>query len=133
MPDKPKKILIVEDEIPMLKALADKFSQSGFETFKAKNGAEGLATALKEHPDLILLDLIMPKMDGTKVMEKLREDSWGKDVPIIVLTNLNLEEMEILEKSKIPDKVKKGKPLQYLVKTDMKLEDILEKVKKALG
>lgn len=57
----------------------------------------------------------------------------GGNVPIIILTNLNLEEMEILEKSKIPDKVKKGKPDQYLVKTDLKLEDVVEKVKKILG
>lgn len=77
MTEKPKRILIVEDEIPMLKALVDKFSRAGFETLEAKNGIEGLAVALKEHPDLVLLDLVMPKMDGVKMMEKLREDSWG--------------------------------------------------------
>ncbi len=127
-----KKILIIEDEAPLLEALVGKFSRSGFETFKAKNGDEGLVIALKEHPDLILLDIVLPRVDGLKMMEKLREDSWGENIPVIFLTNLSLAEMEISEKSKIPEQLKKIRPVQYLEKTDLRLEDVVEKVKKTL-
>ncbi len=72
-----KKILVVEDDVPELNALRDKFTREGFSILTAKNGEEGLAIALREHPDLILLDIIMPVMDGITMLVKLREDSWG--------------------------------------------------------
>lgn len=86
-----KKILVieaVEDNAPLRKALHDKFSLEGFSVIDAKDGEEGLTVAMSEHPDLILLDILMPKMDGLTMMKKLRQgDEWGKHVPIIVLTN----------------------------------------------
>src|SRR3989338_4953265 len=83
------KVLIVEDEIELLEVLADRFKQEGFIVLSARNGEEGLQLALEELPDIILLDLIMPKMDGMTALKKLRQDPKGKDVPVILLTNLS--------------------------------------------
>ena len=74
-----KTILIVEDELPMLKALADKFSLEGFEILEAKDGAEGLEAAISKKPDLIILDIFMPVMDGKAMFEKLRARRLGKN------------------------------------------------------
>ena len=90
--DKKQTILIVEDELPLLKVYADRFSDEGFLVLKANNGQEGLDLAIKEKPDLILLDILMPVMDGLTMMQKLRENTtWGKTVPIMLLTNLSAD------------------------------------------
>ena len=80
-----KKVLIVEDERPLREILKDKFKASGFLTFGAKDGKEGLSIALKEHPDIILLDIIMPKMDGYQVLGELKK-SQKKWIPFIMLS-----------------------------------------------
>src|SRR3989344_8083810 len=85
---KNKILLITEDEPALRYVLRDKLSNIGFKVFEAADGEEGLAVALKERPDLILLDLLMPKMDGISMLKKLREDEWGKKVKVLVLTNL---------------------------------------------
>ena len=120
-----KKILIVEDEVSLRNALCNKLAREGFSTLEAKNGEEGLEVALREHPDLILLDIIMPKMDGISMLKKLREDEWGKRVPVIVLTNLS--DME-----KVAE-VAEGGAFDYLIKADWKLEDVVNKVKQKLN
>ncbi len=121
-----KKILIIEDELPMLKALSEKFSREGFSVLEARNGEEGLDIALKTKPDLIILDLFMPVMDGKAMMEKLREDEWGKKVPIIILTNLNPDDKTLNE-------IMASGPAYYFIKSKWQLEDLTEKVKKELG
>jgi CheY-like chemotaxis protein len=121
-----KKILIIEDELPMLKALSDKFSREGFSVLEARNGEEGLDLALKTKPDLIVLDLFMPVMDGKAMMEKLRQDEWGKRVPIIILTNLNPDDKTLNE-------IMASGPSYYFIKSKWQLEDLTEKVKKELG
>ncbi len=121
-----KTILIIEDELPMLKALSDKFSREGLRVLEAKNGEEGLATALREKPGLIILDIFMPVMDGKAMFEKLRADKWGKTVPVIILTNLNPDDKTL-------DELMKNGPSYYFVKSKWKLEELVEKVKKALG
>lgn len=121
-----KKILIVEDEQDMLEALVDKLSREGFETLQAKDGVEGLEVALREHPDLILLDIVMPKMDGMAMMERIRHDSWGKNVPIIILTNYSASEQEKIER------IIEDKPDYYLIKSDWKIADVVKKVKETL-
>lgn len=121
-----KKILIIEDELPMLKALSDKFSREGFSVLEAKNGEEGLETALETKPDLIILDLFMPVMDGRAMMEKLRRDEWGKKVPIIILTNLNPDDKTLNE-------ILASGPAYYFIKSKWKLEDLMKKVKEELG
>lgn len=120
-----KKILIVEDELALLYALASQFDKKEFKVLQAVDGAEGLQTALKSHPDLILLDLLMPKMDGMSMLRELRKDSWGKDVKVIILTNLS-------DAEKIDEALKQG-TYDFLVKKDWNITQVLEKVKTSLG
>lgn len=120
-----KTILIVEDEEDLREALIDKLRREGFLPLGAKDGEEGLKLALKEHPDLILLDIVMPKMDGMTMMKKLREDNWGKNVSIILLTNLSATE-------EIVTGIVEDRPFYYLVKSDWKINDVIEKVKEVL-
>lgn len=83
-----KKLLIVEDDVALRKVLNDRLTDDGFITLEAQDGEEGLAHALAHHPDLIILDIFMPKMDGISMLAKLRAtDSWGKHVNVLVLTN----------------------------------------------
>lgn len=120
-----KKILIIEDEDVLIDALFDKFTGSGFEVIKAKDGQEGYTSAIKHHPDLILLDIIMPVMDGMSMLEKLRSDPWGKDVKVILLTNLS-------DPGKVKQSLSKG-VRDYLIKSDWKLDDIVKKVREKLN
>ena len=104
-----KKILIVEDEASLRKALVEKFQREGFETFLAFDGVEGLDQAERIQPDLILLDIIMPKMDGMTMLKKLRESGdWGKQVPVIILTNLSSATLYYLHE-RVWNKIKWGK------------------------
>ena len=119
-----KKILIVEDEPSLLKVLASKFEKESFEVLEARDGVEGLKVAKEKHPDLILLDIVMPKMDGMSMLRKLREDQWGADVPVILLTNLN-------ETEKISEGAAE-KVFDYLVKTDWHIDDVVKKVRERL-
>ncbi|OGH92792.1 MAG: hypothetical protein A2563_03940 [Candidatus Magasanikbacteria bacterium RIFOXYD1_FULL_40_23] len=120
-----KKILIVEDELALLYALASQFDKKEFKVLQAVDGEEGLKTALKSHPDLILLDLLMPKMDGMSMLKELRKDSWGKGVKVIILTNLS-------DAEKIDEALKQG-TYDYLVKKDWNISEVIEKVKASLG
>lgn len=120
-----KKILLVEDEVPMFNALKEKLISHGFEILGARNGQEGVEIALKEHPDLIVADIIMPKMDGVTMMKKLREDPWGTNVPIIILTNLNPDDSTI-------KMIEANEPSYYLVKSDWNINDLIDKIKERL-
>ena len=125
--DKKQTILIVEDELPLLKVYADRFSEEGFLVLKASNGQQGLDIAIKEKPDLILSDISMPVMDGLTMMKKLREsDLWGKKVPIILLTNLTADV------EKIKKIVAENSPVHYLLKSDWSLSAIVEKARTAV-
>lgn len=122
-----QKILIVEDELPMLIVLKDNLTAAGFDQlFEAKDGKEGLAIALREKPDLILLDILLPIMDGMTMLKKLREGGRCKDTKVILLTNLQADES--IMKGVVADQ-----PSFYLVKTDFTIEDIIRKVKITLG
>jgi CheY-like chemotaxis protein len=121
-----KRILIVEDEEAIQKAISDALTSQGFITLTANNGEEGLVTSLKEHPDLILLDIFMPRMDGLVMLQKVRLDGWGKNVPVIILTNLNPNSNSVI------NSVLKNEPAYYLVKSDVKLEGIVDKIKEVL-
>lgn len=124
---KQKTILIVEDEKNLREALVDVFQSRKFVPLQAKNGKEALSIALKEHPDMIILDLLMPEVDGMTAFEKIRKDSWGAKVPVIILTNLN-PTAETLVKEIIT-----YEPLFYLIKSDWKLHDIVDKIESTLG
>ena len=123
----PHKILIVEDEGVMMGVLADNLAQAGFgHLLQARNGEEGLVMALKERPDLILLDIVMPIMDGITMLKKLREDPRGKDIKVILLTNLSAD-------NKITNSVIANEPSYYLVKANYSIEEVVEKAKTTLG
>jgi DNA-binding response OmpR family regulator len=125
--DKKTKILIVEDELVINKAYADELRDEKFFVLTATNGRDGLELALREKPDLILLDILMPIMDGLTMMDKLREkDLYGKNVPIILLTNLSASEEKIMRA------ITKNEPAYYLVKSDWNLSQVLEKIKERL-
>lgn len=123
-----KKILvieIVEDETSLSNVLSDRFEGEHFEVLKAKNGEEGLSIALREHPDLILLDLAMPVMDGITMLKKLREDEWGKSARAIILTNAS-------DTEKVAEAME-SEVFEYHVKSDTKIDDIVARVKGDLG
>lgn len=119
-----KKILIVEDDEVFLNALRDRLSAESFEVLGAKNGKDGLDLALKSHPDIILLDILMPVMGGLEMITELRKDKWGKDVKVVILTNLNND-------SKIADFLEKG-AYDYFIKADLSLNEVVKRVKERL-
>jgi CheY-like chemotaxis protein len=121
-----KTILVVEDEKSLCDAIMDILRRKGFLPLEAKNGEEGVAIALAKHPDLILLDLLMPVMDGMTALKKIREDSWGKDVPVIILTNLSATDERLVN-----DMIT-HKPMHYLVKSDWKIHDVVDKIEEIL-
>ena len=118
------KILFVEDEPSLQKAISELLTQEGFKISSAADGEEGLEIAKKEKPNLILLDLILPKKDGFEVLKELKADAELKDIPVIVLTNL--EGMGDVEKA-----LELG-ATTYLVKANYELEDVLKTVKQHL-
>jgi DNA-binding response OmpR family regulator len=121
MTTKKKIILIVEDEKPLSGVLANKLMKEGYDVVEAANGAEGLAKIKKEKPNLILLDIIMPKMDGMTMLKKLRDTSVGKNIPVIILTNLSdIDKADEAVKANVKD---------YLIKSDWSLDDLVKKVK----
>ena len=121
----PAKILIVEDEMYLRIPLIHQLKSEGFAVYEAKDGMEGLEISLREHPDLILLDAMMPRMNGTEMFQKLREDAWGKTAKVIMLTNS-------VEREVLKDIFGAGVP-EYLVKSDWDLSELVEKVKYALA
>ena len=121
----PKTILFIEDESALQKTFGEVLSQEGYQMISALDGEIGLRLAKDKKPDLILLDLILPKVNGFDVLKKLKEDKETKDIPIIVLTNL--EEMGDVDKA-----IELG-ATTYLVKASYSLKEVVEKIKKTLG
>jgi DNA-binding response OmpR family regulator len=121
-----KKILVVEDDKSLRNAVVEILSSKNYLALEADNGKEGVEKALAEHPDLILLDLVMPVMDGMEAMTEIRKDAWGKKVPIIILTNLDSSDKRLTEE------VITGMPLYYLVKADTKIHEVVEKIEELI-
>lgn len=118
------KVLLVEDEKMLADMYATKFTMEGFDTHKANDGAAGLVMAKEVNPDIILLDIIMPKIDGFGVLKTLRDDPAFKDTPVVLLTNLGQDE-----------DIKKGKQLgatDYFVKANHTPAEVVVKVKQVL-
>jgi DNA-binding response OmpR family regulator len=118
------KVLIVEDEEMLVNMYISKFEKEGFDPIKALNGKQGLELAEKEKPEIILLDVIMPEMDGFMVLKELKSNSKTKSIPVIMLTNLGQDE-----------DIKKGNELgakDYLVKANLTPAQVVEKVKEIL-
>jgi DNA-binding response OmpR family regulator len=121
-----KRILVVEDEASLRNVLSDKLTSEGFLVDCAVDGAEGLRLAREKHPDLILLDLIMPIMDGLTMLEELRkDDTYGKNALVILLTNVN-------DRDKVAKATEVG-TYDYLVKSDWDLNDVVKMVRTRLA
>jgi len=120
-----KTILFIEDESALQKTFGEILKQEGYDITPALDGEIGLRLAKTKKPDLILLDLILPKMHGFEVLKKLKEDKETKDIPVIVLTNL--EGIGDVEKA-----IELG-ATTYLVKAQYSLDEVVEKIKKALN
>jgi len=117
-----KILLLIEDDGILLSMYQKFLVNHGYDVHTAMDGDEGLQKALTDHPDLILLDIRMPKMDGMTMLKLLRQDAWGKDAKVIILTNLDPTDT-------ILQGVVRDHPTYYLVKANTKMEDVLEKIK----
>lgn len=118
------KILIVEDEEILLTALSEELKQEGFQVVGAKDGVEGVEKAQSDKPDLILLDLVMPRLDGIGALKQMKENPAIKDIPVVILTNLS-------DYDKISDALSLG-AMDYLVKANYRLEELVNKIKTVL-
>ena len=120
-----KKILLVEDEEILIDLLQKKLTQEGYEISIAKDGEEGLKTMSELKPDLILLDIIMPKMGGFEVMEEMAKSPELKKIPVIVISNSG-QPVEI-------DKAQQLGAKDWLIKTEFDPQEVIEKVVKQIG
>ncbi len=121
----PTSVLIIEDDTFLANIYKTKFEMEGFKVSVSENGEVGLADAKKKKPQIILLDILLPKMDGFTVLKHLKGEAETKDIPVILLTNLGQK-----------DDVEKGLELgavDYLIKAHFKPSETVDKVKKVLG
>jgi len=119
-----KKILIVEDDKMIATMYETKLKQSKHDVIIADNGSQGLDLAVKEKPDLVLLDVILPQMDGFSVLQELRLNANTKEIPIIMLTNLGTSEDQ--------EKGKQMGATDYWVKAQMTPAQVSDKVNELL-
>ncbi|MFH1509448.1 MAG: response regulator [bacterium] len=141
-----KKVLLVEDEPSTLNALQDRFIKSNYEVLLASNGQEGYDKAIAEKPDIIIMDILMPVVDGCAMLKKLRSDEWGITAKVIVLTNLSFNELLALayrvdgltSKSDVATSKESvagaliNKEYIHMMKTQTKLDDIIKEAKKII-
>jgi len=120
-----KKILIIEDEEIIVDLLQRKLTNEGYEISVARNGEEGLKMMREVKPDLILLDIIMPKMGGLEVMEEMQKDKKLAKIPVIVISNSG-QPVEI-------DKAQKLGAKDWLIKTEFDPQEVIKKIKKQIG
>lgn len=119
------KILVIDDERDLREALHASLASSGYAVTEAEDGVQGLAMALKDKPDLILLDIVMPKMNGLEMLRELRKDAWGKSVPVLLLTNAD-------DATNITYGVElKGN--DYIIKSQISLAEVTKRVKQYLA
>lgn len=120
-----KTVLVVDDEKDLRDAIATALTYEGFEVVIAADGEEALLRAEEANPDLILLDILMPKKDGIETLSDIRRTAWGKNTPVIIMTVLD-------DMTKIAEAIEAGAN-EYLVKTNIALGAVVQKVKKHLG
>jgi len=121
----PAKIAIVEDDQAISQMYRLKFEAEGYTVETAENGKLGLALAENMKPDVILLDLMMPEMNGDEMLAKMRKTTWGKPIKVIILTNMGEQE--------IPEEIKKLDIVAVILKADMTPRQVAEVVKKHLA
>jgi len=120
-----KRIMIVDDDMTLRELYEERVKAEGYTIISASDGEEAFEKALKEKPDLILLDIMMPKINGIDVMKMLREKDETKDIPIIILTAL------IQEIDKVKDMMEPHD--SYLIKSEIMPKDVVEKIKSSLA
>jgi DNA-binding response OmpR family regulator len=118
------KIAIVEDDLAIAQMYRLKFEALGHHVEIAENGKLGLELCEKKKPDLLLLDLMMPEMNGDEMLEKMRATAWGKDIKVIILTNVGEQEA--------PEKLKSLHVRDYIVKAEMTPSQVADVAKKEL-
>jgi len=123
--DTSKTVLVIDDDVILAHAIAGRLTNDGIRVLQAENGETGLTMALAERPDFIVLDVIMPKIDGMTMLKKLREYAWGKEVPVMLLTNLDKSCNELAEQ---------GDPnCSCFVKANSKIADVVDEIEKRLN
>jgi two-component system phosphate regulon response regulator PhoB len=115
------KVLLVEDDPMVVRMYERKFKLEGFNLTMAFNGFEGMEALKKERPDIILLDIMMPKMSGLEMLKLVKDDPQYKDLPVVMLTNLG-------DRAEDVEKCKELGAEDYWVKANIKLEDIIGRV-----
>ena len=121
----PAKIAIIEDDQAIAQMYRLKFQTEGYDVETASNGKLGLELAEKLKPQIILLDLMMPEMNGDEMLKRLRKTAWGKSIKVVILTNMGEQE--------IPDDVKKLGVSAVILKADMTPRQVAELVKSTLA
>ena len=119
------KIAIIEDDLAIAQMYRLKFEAEGYHVEIAENGRLGLELCEQMKPDLVLLDLMMPEMNGDEMLEKMRGTDWGKDIKVFILTNVGQQEA--------PDKLKSLHVSDYVVKAEMTPSEVAELAKKELA
>ena len=119
------RIVIVEDEIALVKVLGEKFKREGFDVSVATNGEDAVRVIRSQEPDLVLLDLILPKKDGFAVLQEMKADETTKNIPVLVLTNLE-ESTEVMKAIELGAR-------GYLIKANYALKEVIAKVKDIIG
>lgn len=119
------KIAIIEDDSVINQMYRMKFEAAGFEVEVADNGKTGIALVESFGPDIVLLDLQMPEMNGDEALAHIRSKEWGKSVPVIILTNTGIEES--------PKSLKELNIQSYIVKAELTPSQVVERAKHALG
>jgi DNA-binding response OmpR family regulator len=119
------KIAIVEDDQAISQMYRIKFEADGYEVETAENGRLGLELAAKMRPDIILLDLMMPEMNGDEMLADLRKKPWGKNIKVIILTNMGEQE--------VPENIKNLGVSAFILKADMTPRQVAELVKNRLA
>lgn len=119
------KIAIIEDDPVISQMYRMKFESDGFSVQLANNGSRGVALVNDFKPDMILLDLEMPEMNGDEALKQIRSHDWGKNIPVIILTNLGEEEA--------PKSLKTMGIISYIVKANLTPSEVVSKVKEALA
>ena len=121
----PGRVLLIEDDPPMVKMYSTKLNLEGFEVEVAYDGEEGLKKIVSWGPDLVVLDLMIPKIGGMELLEKLRSETKTKDIPVVILSNLS-QEQDI-------QRAKELKVKDFLVKANYTPGQVVEKIRQALG
>ena len=116
------KILLVEDDSLMVKMYNLKFTHDGFEVDTAEDGEEAIQK-VKNAPDVVVLDIMLPKMSGTEVLEKIKADPKTRDIPVIVLTNLNATEEDVQKAKELGAK-------EVMMKTEVTPQEVVDKIRK---